>query len=661
MATRFYLSSTATAPGLPTPGFAAWGRTTEGTRQEMKVDKDGSALTNKTVWAGGAAATNESALARQYISPPMAAGVAFATSDTIKGVVRVFESATNDNINRQPICLKVYAADGTTLQSTLFALAHAGPATTEWVVSTLTNRRFADGDTLAANYTTVAGDRLVLEIGGQVDATGGTSVTGTMNFGSSAASDLAEDETSTTANNPFFEISRTISFLAPQDADDSWWSLSLQQAGAVAIATAAALTLQVSQAVATQPQDDFAPVLIPIAESSGPNMGPVLWPTVAAIPAPYRWAIDEIVPQPTPLADDDPGYRAPVLWGSSPPSQPLSIPDELAGIRADDDPGYRPATSANPGTPSVFWGADDLPVTPVTPIDDDARWFPGPMPADPAGSAVWLVDASESLPGIADDDTGAPWLLFEPTAWTAIVAPWTFDQGESFFAPINEDYWQPTPQIPTSRPGQPFGGDDQIVPQPASALANEAYWQNPVRPTVWAPPAVLLQPWWGDVQDLVAPALPNEEHWSSGVAPAIRTPPARLLQPWQWDSQEIPAAPVPLVEESEWTARSQFVAAPTLLQWSDGLEAAFAPATPAVPDEAAGPAWLLVPVSTWTTILAPWTFDQGEAGNNLVIPVITKLTDRSVPTYALTEWGRPDYRLRPADRERYSLTDRSRP
>jgi hypothetical protein len=118
---------------------------------------------------------------------------------------------------------------------------------------------------------------------------------------------------------------------------------------------------------------------------------------------------------------------------------------------------------------------------------------------------------------------------------------------------------------------------------------------------------------------------------------------------------------VPLVEESEWTARSQFVAAPTLLQWSDGLEAAFAPATPAVPDEAAGPAWLLVPVSTWTTILAPWTFDQGEAGNNLVIPVITKLTDRSVPTYALTEWGRPDYRLRPADRERYSLTDRSRP
>ncbi|MCC6961184.1 MAG: hypothetical protein IT301_15160, partial [Dehalococcoidia bacterium] len=156
---------------------------------------------------------NGSALAVQFISDPMPAGIAFSTSDTIKGVVRALESAINDNINRMPMCLKVYSLDGSTLRATLKSLGAYGPTTTEWDTGTAESRQFADGDTLDAGYTTVLGDRLVLEVGGQVSSAGGSSVTGTMIFGASAGTDLDESEVDTGTDNPWFEISRAITFV----------------------------------------------------------------------------------------------------------------------------------------------------------------------------------------------------------------------------------------------------------------------------------------------------------------------------------------------------------------------------------------------------------------------------------------------------------------
>lgn len=210
MATRFYMDPTLTPPF--SPGFAAWTRTSEGVRRRMARSKFGTAMANLTTGANASIAANATMLVAQFSGPPMLGGNAFATTDTIKGYVRCLESAANDNINRTPMALKVYAADGTTLQSTLKALGAYGPNTTEWN-SSLRNKTLADGDTLDANYTTVFGDFLVLEIGGQVDATGGTSVTGTMSIGSDNATDLGENETDTTALNPWFEISRTIQFV----------------------------------------------------------------------------------------------------------------------------------------------------------------------------------------------------------------------------------------------------------------------------------------------------------------------------------------------------------------------------------------------------------------------------------------------------------------
>jgi len=210
--TRFYLSSVDVTP-LHSPGFAAWTRTTEGVRRRMAPTASGSAMANKTIWAGGSAAANASALAVQFQSEPLVPGIAFATTDTIKCYIRCLESAINDNINRQPICVKVY--NGTTLKATLKALGHIGPTTTEWDTGTAESRSLADGDTLDANYVTTKGDYLVVEVGGQVSSAGGTSVTGTMRFGDTGATDLDESQSDTGDDRPWFEISRA----CPLDAE----------------------------------------------------------------------------------------------------------------------------------------------------------------------------------------------------------------------------------------------------------------------------------------------------------------------------------------------------------------------------------------------------------------------------------------------------------
>lgn len=216
-ATRFYLSST-TGPTV-SPAFAAWDRTTDATRHTMSPTKDGSLIGAASLGGNVPLGPNTTCLAHQFVSDPMPAGVAFSTADTIKMQIGCVELTGAENFNRQPICVKVYSADGTTLRATLKALGHYGPSTTEWVLSSAglpgSNRTAAAGTALDTAYTTVAGDRLVVEVGGQVDATGGSNVFGLQTYGNGVASDLGENETDASAAlNPWFEISRAIAFPA---------------------------------------------------------------------------------------------------------------------------------------------------------------------------------------------------------------------------------------------------------------------------------------------------------------------------------------------------------------------------------------------------------------------------------------------------------------
>lgn len=213
MATRFYFSSTL-VPSI-SPAFAVnWDGTAEGVYRTMTTNPDGSPTTTFQVFAGGTHGAGIRRIAVSFVSPPLAAGNAFDTGDTLKMVAHCAESGLDDNLNRMPIVLKVWDSTGTTVRATLKALGHYGPSTTEWQLINTTTRMPLDGDTLDASYTTVDGDRLALEVGGQVSAAGGTTVQGEIHFGAprTGSSDLAETEGVLTGGRPWFEISRDLTF-----------------------------------------------------------------------------------------------------------------------------------------------------------------------------------------------------------------------------------------------------------------------------------------------------------------------------------------------------------------------------------------------------------------------------------------------------------------
>ena len=209
MATRLYLSNQA-VPTTVVPGFAAWQETDGATRQYMFPHTvNGDALANGTSQASTAGNTQ---LHRQYVTPPLLAGVQFTTGTTFTCQIMGLESAANDNIINRVRCLKVHGgADGTTVRATLIALGNA-TSVVEWSTS-MRGLTFLNATASAANYTTVAGDRLVLEVGH--DDSGGTSVAGQLRFGADPAGtgDLGVNETDTTTTlRPWLESSLDLVF-----------------------------------------------------------------------------------------------------------------------------------------------------------------------------------------------------------------------------------------------------------------------------------------------------------------------------------------------------------------------------------------------------------------------------------------------------------------
>jgi hypothetical protein len=149
-------------------------------------------------------------LIAQFVSDPMAAGIDFTTSDTVKYAIQAFEYSNGNNLKVQ-VWVGVYSEDGATLRATLRAKStHA----TE-VPTTHTNR--STSHALTSNYTTEAGDRLVVEFSlfGLPTNVGGTQGhNGGFRLGSDGTSgDLPEDNTTTDLEfNPWVEFSPTITF-----------------------------------------------------------------------------------------------------------------------------------------------------------------------------------------------------------------------------------------------------------------------------------------------------------------------------------------------------------------------------------------------------------------------------------------------------------------
>jgi hypothetical protein len=160
---------------------------------------------------GAANAATDHQLLRQYILEEALA--AQTITGTIKGVGRWISTTAGNGT--PAIRVAKCASDGSGVTEIL-AIQNSSrltvpPATT----TSLTNRRYEQGSSdfsLDLTSTAVsAGDFLIVEIG-YLDNTTNTGRMASANFGDDSASDLPEDETTTTADNPWIEFSMDIAF-----------------------------------------------------------------------------------------------------------------------------------------------------------------------------------------------------------------------------------------------------------------------------------------------------------------------------------------------------------------------------------------------------------------------------------------------------------------
>ncbi len=211
MATRLYLPATAAPTAInPTPD-AAWEDTSILARAVCRTTKINDTLA--TVSFTDATNTDKDILFRQYVSLELLAGQTITGSQALKFQVRAQERVAGNNMFAA-FGIRVIASDGSTVRKTVLAVNRDG---VEINNSALTNRA-STATSAATNYTTLAGDRLVIEIGtgGDPANTGGADHDTDLRLGDSSGSDLPENDTATTDDNPWVELADTLTFVDPE-------------------------------------------------------------------------------------------------------------------------------------------------------------------------------------------------------------------------------------------------------------------------------------------------------------------------------------------------------------------------------------------------------------------------------------------------------------
>lgn len=218
MATRFRLTADTTAPQV-SPTLQSYSHSTPGTvsRQLRTADASTLATTAYTPDAGDHLVAGD-ALQGQFVSFPMAAGAQFTNGATIKFAVQCLMAHAN-NAQQVQLFASIVDLAGTSVRRTLRTKVLEGVN----MATALTNR-FLTTTQDGATYTTVRGDRLVVEFScsGTPTAAGGTQGHNvSMRWGSSGGGDLAENDTETgTTFNGWIEFAPTITFLRVKDVID---------------------------------------------------------------------------------------------------------------------------------------------------------------------------------------------------------------------------------------------------------------------------------------------------------------------------------------------------------------------------------------------------------------------------------------------------------
>ena len=214
---RLYLPASGAAPIAPS--FASgWENTTIADRIAA-VSARGSTIDIARNITLGTTATNYDVLLRQYIYP-LPANVEFKTTDTVKGQVRGYESTAAADARAQ-LVIRVMAADST-VRATLLDF-DTNVLSSEFDAVNHINRKFPRGGAvnLQADYTTVAGDYLVMEFGFRKHATAAATVG--LSFGDRGTYDqgpLGENETDSAFKYPWIEFTTDLTGSIPELAVD---------------------------------------------------------------------------------------------------------------------------------------------------------------------------------------------------------------------------------------------------------------------------------------------------------------------------------------------------------------------------------------------------------------------------------------------------------
>jgi hypothetical protein len=162
MATRIYLPPSSSAPAISPTQSASWEAGTGSfTRVRASTTKSGTAHATSTL-NDTSGSSGRDHIHRQFIMP-LTTGAAFATTDTLTGFIMGKEDAENENLF-STLIVRVIGSDGSTVRATLYAGETS--LTSEWPSSSLQAQACPQASrALAANYTSVAGDYLVIEVG----------------------------------------------------------------------------------------------------------------------------------------------------------------------------------------------------------------------------------------------------------------------------------------------------------------------------------------------------------------------------------------------------------------------------------------------------------------------------------------------------------------
>jgi len=213
MATRCYLPSAVAGAAKVSPAFdASWEATGSAVRLILDTEKNeasGAYATKAVATSLNSPAGAVDVLIAQYVSAPLSGSGTI--SGNIKGQIRAQSSSLTGDLRTQCV-IRVVSNDGSSVVGTLVA-SDGSALASEWATS-LTNREVPLGSPVTPSSVGYSdGDRLVVEIGYRKHENATTSRTGTLDLGAvSGASDLPEDESTTTQGAPWVEFADTLTF-----------------------------------------------------------------------------------------------------------------------------------------------------------------------------------------------------------------------------------------------------------------------------------------------------------------------------------------------------------------------------------------------------------------------------------------------------------------